>query len=215
MKYPHRFQLLAVLLAALLSAGARGQATEGTYQEIRPAQPTQAADKIEVLEFFWYFCPHCYAFESYLEKWLATKPADVEFVRVPCTFHSGCVITARAFYVEQKLGLVDKLHRPLFDAAHQHGEMFRSEDDFRDFLKDFFVSHGVDGDQYAQIYDSAETRIRVRQAEVLAQNYKILGVPTVTVNGKYLTTATMAGSYENLMKVVDDLVNRERKALGH
>ena len=204
----HLTRLFALALLVPLAAPAAARTLEESYEEVRPAQPTQTVGKIEVLEFFWYGCPHCYAFEPLLEKWLASKPADVEFVRVPGVLNENWLAHARAFYVEQKLDVLHKIHQPLFEALHKEKKLIYTEE----ALREFFESLGVDGEQFTKAYDSAETTTRIKQALLLARNYQIDGVPTVIVNGKYRTSAAMAGSYEGLIQVIDALVARERGA---
>ena len=208
MKTRRLTRLFALALLVLLSAPAGAKTLEESYEEVRPAQPTQSVGKIEVIEFFWYGCPHCYSFEPLLGKWMAARPADVEFVRVPGVLGANWLAHARAFYVAQKLGVFDKIHQPLFDAIHKDKQPIFSEEQ----LQAFFEAHGVAAEDFKKAFDSAETTTRIKQALLLAQNYKVDGVPTLIVNGKYRTSASMAGSYEALVKVIDALVARERGA---
>ena len=203
-------RLLLLALTAVLSAPVFARTLEESYDPVKPPQPTQSAGKIEVIEFFWYGCPHCYSMESYVEKWLATKPDDVAFIRIPAVLNKTWMIHARAYYTAQKLGVLDKIHRPLFDAIHRDNRKIFSEEE----LHDFFVEQGVDGDEFTRVFNSNETEIRIKQAFVLARNYRITGVPAFIVNGKYMTGAAQAGSYEDVMRVVDQLVDIERKANG-
>lgn len=203
-----KFSALALLM--FLAAPSPAGTPEGSYEDVRPVQPTQTEGKIEVLEFFWYGCPHCYSFEPLLDKWLATKPADVEFIRVPGVLSANWLAHARAFYVAQKLGVLDKIHQPLFDALHKEKKTIFTEEQ----LQAFFESHGVAAEDFKRAYDSAETTTRIKQALLLAQNYQVDGVPTVIINGKYRTSASQAGSYEALIQVIDALVARERGGAG-
>ena len=176
------------------------------YTRIIPAQPTQSVDKIEVLEVFWYGCSHCYDFEPYVKKWLATKPDDVDFRRMPGIFSKNWVPHARAFFTAQKLGVLDKIHTPLFKAIHQDRKRVHTEE----ALKDFFVSLGIDGNEFTKVYNSSEIETKFKQAFVMGQRYKLTGVPAVIINGKYMTSSSLAGSYDHLLKVIDDLVAKER-----
>jgi len=196
----------AVASVLLLCLSVNVQA-EDTYKLIIPAQPTQTEGKIEVLEVFWYGCPHCYHFEPFLSEWLKTKPDDVEFRRMPGIFNKNWVPHARAYFTAEKLGVLGKIHSQLFDALHKDRKRIFTESE----LKDFFVSKGVDGDEFTRVYNSSEVETKFRQAFVMGQRYKITGVPAVIVNGKYMTSGSMAGSYENLLKTVDQLVDKERK----
>lgn len=186
-----------------------GSIDEGIdYARIVPAQPTRVDDdKIEVLEVFWYGCPHCYDFEPHLHKWLENKPADVEFRRMPGQLNPGWSVHAAAYYVAEQLGVLDKIHTPLFEAMHNHVRDYQTVDS----MAGFFAKHGVSRDQYMSAYNSFAVRAKVRHAEQQEKRYGVSGVPTVIVAGKYRTSATMAGgSFEALLKVVNFLVDKER-----
>ena len=115
------------------------------YQEVKPAvAPSTAADKVEVLELFWYGCPHCYAFEPQLQEWLKKKADYIEFVQVPAVFAHNWEIHARAFYAAQQLGVLDKLHEPLFDAIHKEGRKISSEEE----VAQFFIDKGVSAEDF-------------------------------------------------------------------
>jgi thiol:disulfide interchange protein DsbA len=183
---------------------------EESFQEIKPAQPTGAEGKIEVIEIFWYGCPHCYSFEPYLDKWMATKPADVEFVRMPGVLNPSWVQHARAFYTAQKLGVLDKIHMPLFQAIHRDRERIFSEDE----LRAFFTAQGVDGNDFDRVYRSNEIDTRMKQALFRARGARVTGVPTIVVNGRYMTSGTMTGSFERMLEVTDQLIALERERIG-
>ncbi|NNE37174.1 MAG: thiol:disulfide interchange protein DsbA/DsbL [Gammaproteobacteria bacterium] len=179
---------------------------EGKYAEINPPQPTQTGDKIEVLEVFWYGCPHCYSFEPHIEAWLEDLPGDVEFIRVPGVLNRGWIPHAKAYYVAEKLGVVDKIHRPLFDAIHKDKRRLFTEDE----LMDFFVEHGVSAGDFERVISSKELDTKIRQAYFLARDYKLTGVPSVVVNGKYLISASHIRTFEEMIQVTNALVERER-----
>ncbi len=195
--------LLTLSLALLFSAPA--MANDG-YTVISPAQPTETGDKIEVLEVFWYACPHCYDFEPHINKWLETKADDIEFRRMPGIFRKSWIPHAKAYYTALKLNALDKIHSPLFDAIHREKKKIYDDDS----LEDFFDDQGIDNKQFSKVYESDEIDTQVKQAFVMGQRYKITGVPAVIVNGKYLVTGTTAGSFENMLKVVNTLVDKER-----
>jgi len=196
--------ILAILLFS--SAWAGGRYSSETYHPVIPPQPTQTGDKIEVLELFWYGCPHCYDLEHYLDKWLEKKPDDVVFRRMPAILGKGWIPHARAYFTAEKLGIVDQIHRPLFDAIHKDGEHIIDEGS----LKTFFAKHGVDADEFSKIFNSEEVEIKVKESFVMGQRYKVTGVPTIIINGKYRTSASITGSNENLFLVIDQLVEKER-----
>lgn len=183
----------------------------GTYEEIRPAQPTHSGNKIEVVEIFWYGCPHCYTFEPYLQKWLSTKPDDVDFRHLPGILGAAWTPHARAFFTAEKMGILDQIHEPLFAAIHKDRKRIFSDEEVKNFV---ISTTGVDGNEFSRIYDSKEIDIKMRQALISEQKYKITGVPAVVVNGKYLTNGTMAKSYEGIIKVIDHLVDIERQKLA-
>ena len=198
---------IKILATVLFSASIAAQEYEGKFQLIQPNQPTQSGDKIEVMEVFWYGCSHCYAFEPFLEKWLETKADDVAFVRVPGVLNSSWVPQAKAYFVAEKLGITDKIHNPLFHAIHREKRSLNTEA----ALRKFFTSHGINQDEFTKVFNSNELDIKIRQAYFTARDYKLTGVPSVIVNGKYLSTATLAGTHRNLVEVINYLVEQERK----
>ena len=199
------FFISAIILFILPLAAQ--ESIDGKYIEIKPALPTQSGDKIEVIEVFWYGCPHCYSFEPYLEAWVKSLPDDVEFIRLPGVLDQGWIPHAKAYYTAQKLGLVEKLHRPLFEAIHRKKQRLFTEKE----LSTFFVENGVSPDEFEQIYNSKEVDTKIRQAYFAARDYKISGVPSMVINGKYTTTGTIAGTFDSLLNVVNILIEKERK----
>lgn len=192
-------------LSLLLLISTQTKAADG-YTTISPAQPTQTGDKIEVLEIFWYACPHCYDFEPYISDWLKSKPDDVEFRRMPGIFRKSWIPHAKAYFTAEKLGILDTIHAPIFDAIHKEKKKIHDDTAF----KKFFVKHGVDKKEFLKIYHSDEVDTKVKQAFVMGQRYKVTGVPAVIVNGKYMVSGSTAGSFENVLKIIDELVDKER-----
>ena len=197
---------LALLLLFSVAAPATADEYDNTYQTVVPPQPTATGDKIEVLEIFWYGCPHCYHFESYIHRWLKTKPADVEFRRMPAVLNRTWLPHAKAYYAAIKLDVLDRIHTPLFNAIHRDGKRIFTEEE----LKDFFVSQGIDGDAFTKAYESTEVQTKIKQAFYLARNFKITGVPSIVVDGKYVTSASMTGSYDKMLEVVNYLIKKVR-----
>ncbi len=193
------------LALALLCFSVSSNANELGYETITPAQPTQSADKIEIIEFFWYGCPHCYAFEPLVDKWSKSLPKNVEFIRQPAVFNEVWAKHARAFYVAETLGVVEKVHADLFDTIQNKKEPLDSEE----ALSKFFVAHGVTEAQFKDAYASFGVDSKVRQAPAIAAKYGITGVPTVIINGKYKTNGTVAGSHEKMIEVMNKLINQE------
>ena len=178
------------------------------YQEVKPAVATSTSgDKVEVLELFWYGCPHCYAFEPQLAEWVKHKPDYVEFVRVPAVFAHNWEIHARAYYAAQQLGVLEKIHQPLFDAIHKQGRKVFSEEE----IGQFFVEQGVSAEDFKKAYSSFDVDTKTRHAIALTREYGITGVPALIVNGKYRSSAQEAGDFTTLLKLVGFLADKEHK----
>lgn len=204
-------QILAALVLISPSAmSQQGASEKPLYVELKPALPTQTGDKIEVVEVFWYGCPHCYSFEPFLENWEKTLPADVQLIRVPGVLSQNWIPLGKAYYTAEKLGVLDKTHRPLFDAIHKDRKISQVPDE--ESLKEFFVSKGVAADQFSQTFASKEVEAKIRQAYFLARDYKLTGVPSLVINGKYLTSTTQTGSFEAMISVLNQLIEKERQA---
>jgi len=175
------------------------------YETLSPAQPTQNPAKIEIIEFFWYGCPHCYAFEPLLEKWKKNLPANVEFIRLPAAFNELWSKHAKAYYTAEALGIVEKIHADFFEAIQNGKEKLDTEAS----LAAFFVAHGVTESQFKEAYSSFAVDSKMRQAPLMATRYGITGVPAIIVNGKYKTNGTLAGSHEKMIEVIDKLIKEE------
>jgi thiol:disulfide interchange protein DsbA len=175
------------------------------YETLSPAQPTQNPEKIEIIEFFWYGCPHCYSFEPLLEKWKKNLPANVEFVRLPAAFNELWSKHAKAYYTAEVLGIVEKIHADFFEAIQSGKEKLDTEAS----LAAFFVVHGVTESQFKEAYNSFAVDSKMRQAPLMASRYGITGVPAIIVNGKYKTNGTLAGSHEKMIEVMDKLIKEE------
>lgn len=203
-------RVLATLLSIFLLpalAQAADVFEEGThYQIVSPAVPVAEPGKSEVVELFWYGCPHCFHMEPLVAEWLKAKPDNVTFRRLPAIFAQQWVPHARAFYAVEALGQMERFHRPLFDAMHQDKRMIMNEDSLTDFAKEV----GIDGGQFRQAYDGPSVDAKVKKAMLLTRDYGIDGVPSFIVNGKYRVTASMAGSQEGILKVVNFLLEKER-----
>jgi len=199
-----------VLLVFVAASGAQAQAlyTEGKDYKKITEQPTSSGDKIEVLEFFWYGCPHCYQFEPYIRKWKKSKPDNVEFMRVPAVFSPTWKVHARMYYALQLLGVGEKLHPIIFDAMHKKKLKLKTENEVINFL----ATQGVDKKEFKEVYGSFSVDQMVRKANKLSSGVGLSGVPTIGVNGKYVITGPMAQSYENLIKILDYLITIESAA---
>ncbi len=199
--------LLIPLLTCAQSAPEQYQA--GTqYQLITPPQPTDNGATVEVVEMFWYACPHCFHLEPVLDTWLKHKPANVTFIRVPAAFTPSWEPLARAYYSAEELGIVNKIHEPLFRAIHEEHKPINTDQD----VIAFFVSQGVKEEAIRNAMESFSVATKVRRAKQLGERYGITGVPALIVNGKYRTDVGMAGSPDALFKVVDFLIKKESAA---
>ena len=202
---------LAALPAALWSgaAAAQGGPVEGTHYS-RLAQPVPVsapAGKVEVIEFFSYGCPHCYALEPTLETWAKRLPSDVVLKRVPVGFNALYENYQKIFYALEAMGQLEHMHRKVFDAIHQQRQRLDKEAD----LAAFMTANGVDGAKFIELYKSFTVQSKAKQAQQLSQAYKIEGVPTMAVQGRYTTSGSQAGSNERALAVTDALVQSLRK----
>lgn len=198
---------IACLLLPSLSTAADAFKEKIHYETVSPPQPTSVKDKVEVVEMFWYGCPHCNRLEPYVERWLAKKPANVEFVRIPAIFQPSWELHARAYYTAEILGVLDKTHSAMFDAIHGKRQKMNTEAE----IMDFFSNQGVSNTDFSRIFKSFAVEAKIRRAKDLSSRYGIKGVPTLIVNGKYRTGAQLAGSDANVFKVVNYLVEQESK----
>ena len=207
---------LAVLLATLVflplivsaADAAKGEFAEGIeYERVVPAQPVEEPGKVEVLELFWYGCPHCYHLEPLLEKWRETLPKDVVFRRMPAIFtNPRWELHARAFYTAEALGVLDQIHRPLFEALHKEQLKLATEDE----LAAFFAQHGVKEEDFKRTFNSFYVTTKVNNAKLMTRRYGIDGVPAMIVDGKYRVDGPAAGSQERMLEVVNFLIAKER-----
>lgn len=202
--------MLGIGLLAATPARADELAEGIDYVTLAAPQPTSEPQKIEVVEMFSYACPHCYHFEPMLHEWTAAQPKDVVFVRIPAVFRPSWEPLARAYYVAEMLGVIDKVHMPLFKAIHEQKQSFDTED----ALAKFFASHGVDEKQFRDTYKSFGVAAKLNRGKQMLQRYGVNGVPTLIINGKYRTSANESGSHEGMLSVTGKLVNQERAALN-
>ncbi len=184
------------------------------YYRINPAgQKVGGPDKIEVAEIFWYGCPHCYSFEPYINAWAETIDADVSFVRVPAVWNRGLRLHGQLYYTEEVLvanGVIDDplaFRESVFEEFHRRGNRMSSVDSIRNV----FVRNGVSAEDFDTAWNSFEVNMKLNRADDLtARRWGIASVPQVVVNGKYRTGGQEAGSFDALIEVIDELVERER-----
>jgi protein dithiol oxidoreductase (disulfide-forming) len=202
---------LLALLALLLPLGLRAEVpvayVEGThYTRLPEAVRTADPARIEVVEVFWYGCSHCYQFEPLLAKWQQALPKDVDFRRSPALWNKPMAIHAQAFYAAQALGVLEKMHEPLFRALNVDRKRLDTEDE----LAALFAANGVKEDDFRKAFNSFGVQASVKQADARARSYRVSGTPEVIVNGKFSVSARTAGSPEAMLKVIDFLLAKER-----
>lgn len=198
--------LATVLFAFTVSAAA--QMPLGIAQLGTPL-PTDTPGKVEVVEFFWYGCPHCYALEPVIESWVKKAPQDVQFKRVPAVFNQQWEIAGRAYYALEALGELNRLHKPLFDAIHRDGLRITDERALTAWLN----KNGVDVGKFSAATKSFAVESKLKRAKQLLELAKLDGVPALVVNGRYVIT-TEIGSHEKMLAAVDQLVMRARKEIA-
>ena len=214
MKYiftPAKMLVLSLLMFPLLAC-AQAQEDETFkagvhYQVLSEPVKSRHANKIEVIEMFWYGCSHCYSFEPTLHEWSSTLADDVSFTQSPAMWRDNMVIHARAFYTAKALKNLGTLHEALFKALNVERNPLATEQ----AVGALFAKHGVDSDTFSKAYNSFSVTSGVRLADSRARSYKITGTPEMVVNGKYRTSGRMAGSQKGMLDVVDFLIEKERK----
>lgn len=200
-----------LMLAAADLARAQDAPVEGRHY-VRLSQPAPISlpspdKKVEVVEFFWYECPHCNAFEPTLEAWSAKLPADVAFRRVPVGFSARHQLAQKLFYALEESGQIETMHARVFAAVHVQHQRLISESAI------FKVVEGLGGDmpKFTEAYRGFSVNTKSSRARQLSDAYKIDGVPAIGVHGRYYTSATLTGSFQNTLAVTDYLVARIRK----
>lgn len=187
-----------------------GAPVEGKdYVKLSSPAPVASGGKVDVVEFFWYGCPHCNAFEPSLDAWSKKLPTDtVAFRRVPVSFSAMHETHAKIFYALEATGQVEAMHRKVFAAIHVQRKRLDKEAD----IVEFMTQNGVDGAKFAEAYKSFGVATKVRQGKALSEAYKIDGVPSIGVAGRWFTAPSLAGSPERALAVTDALIQMARKA---
>ena len=205
-----RLPSLVAGLVLAFAAHAQNAPTEGIdYLEVKPPQPVESSGKIEVIEFFWYRCPHCYALEPELESWVKRLPRDAQFRRVPGILNDDWAVDGRIFYTLEALGEVERLHKPLFNAIHQEGGVRLRGDAFAKWTADWLAKHGVDMKKYDELFRSFTVQTKVNRATQMGRAYRLDGVPTLTVQGRYVVVAS--NSQRSMLSTADFLIGQMRK----
>lgn len=205
-----------LMVVALTSGAARGQEMyqEGSaYQTIAPEQPTSTKNKIEVVELFWYGCPHCNKIEMDIERWQKTKADDIEFIRMPAILREEWTLHARTFYAAEALGVMKQFHTPFFTAIHAHKRKLDSEE----AIAAFFGEIGVNKEDFTKTFHSFSVDAKTRRALEMSRRYGAHATPSFVVNGKYRLSNSLCEtcpSFTNteVLNIVDFLAQKERKA---
>jgi len=207
----------AVLMAGTASTGllgatqAHAQATfkEGSdYLKLsRPAPVDAPADKVEVIEFFWYSCPHCNAFEPAFDAWAKKQPAHVVVKRAPVAFQDSFVPQQRLYYALEAMGKVEELHRKVFHAIHTERQRLATQDQIADWV----AKQGVDRSKFLEAYNAFGVAGKARRATQLQDAYQVDGVPSLGIAGKYFTSGSLAQTLPRSLLVADHLIAQARK----
>ncbi|WP_018994462.1 thiol:disulfide interchange protein DsbA/DsbL [Thioalkalivibrio sp. ALJ2] len=197
----------AGLLLATGTSLAREYRDGQNFRTIQPPVDTGLEDgKIQVVEVFWYGCPHCYSFEPYVQEWQKGLDDDVEFVYLPAPMNDVWALHARVFYTAQKLEVLNEVHQPFYDAIHDQGRELRSESAILRFIN----QRGLDADEFREVMRSEEIRRKVTEAGQDVQEYGVEGVPTLIIDGEAVVSASMTRSHEEMLDVADFLIERAR-----
>src|SRR5712664_3805923 len=197
------FRLLSVFcgLCLVLAAYAQGTPVEGVdYIELKPPQSVESPGRVEVLEFFWYRCPHCYALEPELEAW------------VKGLLNDDWAVDARIFFTLEAIGELERLHRSLFDAIHQQGGVRLHGDAFAKWTAEWLAKQKVDMAKYDAAFRSFTVESKLRRAAQMGRAYRLDGVPALAVQGRYLVVAST--SRKAMLATADFLIGESRKQLA-
>ncbi|MGF1642884.1 MAG: thiol:disulfide interchange protein DsbA/DsbL [Thiotrichales bacterium] len=181
---------------------------EGSHFETLPNPVASSDGKLEVIEFFWYGCPHCYRIEPYVKQWQASVGPDVRVVRMPGVLNANWSLLARAYYAAESLGVLDKVHEPFFQVIHDQGRRLGSEDAVLQVVN----AVGVDGVAFREAMRSMGVESKVRRSIELGNDLQLSGVPALIVAGKYRVLNAGAANYQEMFQIVDYLLERERQA---
>ena len=211
-----RLLVAAPAVAAALAGGsflagtAPARAQAQGYELVEPAQNTSTPDAVEVTEFFWLGCPHCYSFEPYIEDWKADMPSGAVLVREAPPLNPSWEQHSRAFYAARALGHEDEFVVAAFEAIHRDGKRLRKPAE----IAEVAASVGMDPDEFEKAMGSFTVETALRRSVKLARGAGLTGVPTVVINGKYRTGAALAGGNAGIIDVIDRMVAIEKRSLG-
>lgn len=198
--------LFGISLTSIPAIGA--EFIEGKhYTILTNPQPTESNGKIEVLEFFWYGCPHCDKLHPHIKTWLKNKPEDVNFQYVPTIFRPNWVPGAKIFYTIEAMQAIEPLHDRVYDAIHRDKIDLNKEP----VLFNWVEQQGMDREKFEKIYHSFMVQNKVARSTQMSRQYQLTGTPSIVVAGKYLTSGSMSGSPENTIKILEELIAKARQ----
>ena len=210
MKRRHFSSALLATSAWLSQSTAWAQALFKAGKDYYPLERPVATDvdkgKIELIEFFWYSCPHCNAFEPTFAQWIKTAPKDVVVRRVPVAFRDDFAPQQRLFYALEAMGLLESLHAKVFAAIHVEKQALNTETAIADWVS----KHGVDKIKFTETYKSFGVASKLKRAVQLQNDYKVEGVPSFGIAGRFYTDGSIAGSMERAVKVAESLIAQNR-----
>ncbi len=202
--------LIAILcLSFTASVHAQGRPLPGRdYVELSTPQPTETGGKIEVVEFFWYRCPHCHSLEPLIGPWVKKLPADAQFRLVPAIFNDEWALDARIFYALEATGNLERLHSSLMDTIHRQGGANLKGQTYVKWVADWLAKQGVDMGKYDAAYRSFTVDSKVKRAYQTVQAYRLEGVPALAVQGRYV----ISGDGRTMLGVADYLIGETRRS---
>jgi len=200
---------LGALSGSMLSTATLAQSGSG-YEDLETPLLTRDGDSIEVLEFFWFGCPHCYAFEPAINRWAERKPEYVSFVREAPPLNPSWEQHSRAFYAAEALKVSEGFFEPMFDRIHKDRKPMRDPSRIAAFAQELDL--GVSAERFANTMKSFSVETALRRSTGLAQQARISGVPSIVINGKYRTGSSLAGGHQGMINVIDKLVAQEHSA---
>jgi thiol:disulfide interchange protein DsbA len=212
MRFPHWWWRTLATLALLVVMGAaqaqiRPRVIDPPMPRLSGVLGETPADKIEVIQFFYYGCPHCFDQQPLIEDWLATKPADVEFRLVPALRDEKWVPLTKAYFALEALGAAKRLHRPIYDVINFDGAQLAEEDK----LIAWVARNGVDREKFLEAYNSDAVKAQVEAARKATLDYGIKATPTLVVAGKYAITSGLAGSHYEAIRVLNQQITQARQ----
>lgn len=200
--------LLSVGLGLAAVSSVRADIVEGRDYIVLPEpRPTESSKNIEVLEFFWYGCPHCNDLHPLIKAWQKKMPKDVSFRYVPAVFRANWVVGSKTFYALEALGVRDKLHDKVYDAIHLDKIDLSKED----VLFDWMAKQGIERPKFIDAYNSFSVQNQATRSTQMSKDYNLSGVPALVVDGRYLTSGRMGGTPQDTIRTLEELIVKVRK----